>query len=119
MSDLYQSRLGDDLQDFLHLLLRLLDTDYSVQDWFSDQLVNKLRRDIFSPGMDSLELEWWIDFLNLSPHNQRCCAPAGRRSVESEVLLYWDKESVRKAFPAVLLSAQDHGRAEIRLRPTL
>ena len=53
LSDLYQSCLGDDLQDFLHLLLRLLDTDYSVQDWFSDQLVNKLRRDIFSPGMDS------------------------------------------------------------------
>ena len=79
MSDLYQSCLGDDLQDFLHLLLRLLDTDYSVQDWFSDQLVNKLRRDIFSPGMDSLELEWWIDFLNLSPHNQRCCPPCSGR----------------------------------------
>ena len=38
----------------------------------------------------------------------RHAAPAGRRSAESEVLLYWDKESVRKAmdnspFPAVLL----------------
>jgi len=91
LSDLYQSCLGDDLQDFLHLLLRLLDTDYSVQDWFSDQLVNKLRRDIFSPALLSSVLRL-----------------AGEPRLESEVLLYWDKESVRKAmdnrpFPAVLL----------------
>jgi len=92
LADHYHGCLDKDMDEFLILLIRLLDGDYKTPDWFSAQLVDKIDRDIFSP----LYFSSILRLPNLE--------------ILSRLLLtFWDKGDVAKIlssrpFPTVLLA---------------
>jgi len=92
LAEHYHGCLVKDLDEFLILLLRLLDGDYKTPDWFSVQLVDKIHRDIFSPL-------YFCSILRLPS-----------LEILSRLLLtFWDKGDIAKIlssrpFPTVLLA---------------